>query len=204
MSAPIYYCDLCRKEAAYKRDFDDKVAIECHGGMQLFDRGRLPEPEPYPVDRGMQLGERDRLGNLSVYRCFAPDQPDHLRQIRNVMKFLQLPAAILTLGRLVRMEERELTDELHVQGVREGFNMGICCEIHPWLPNIRILYQDGPSEDDEYWDGNSAGYRTKRDVSYRNKIDDIKFGDASKWPSKYAIYFPKPKSDILKEITGVT
>jgi hypothetical protein len=123
---------------------------------------------------------------------FKPDdkERDVCVMMKNMMQLLGFTSAVaITSSRFARMEERQLTNEFKLRGFPYPFNLGIACELHPWL-DIRIFYQHGPADDKEYIGIGSS--RVKRDVMYRNHIERLKYGDLSEWPPRYREYFPKP------------
>lgn len=200
MSNPVYYCDQCRCEITFVRNYVNQVSLECHGGLQIFDYKELSAPEEYPIDPMWGNEKREQFIGVKIIRCFKTGQHDHFRQIRSVIKFLGMQAAVISAERLMRMEEKELTAEFKRQGMADGFNMGVSCEIHPWFHNVRFFYQDGPSDDEELWPLDMPNRQVRRDVSYREKVNQLKFGDKATWPSKYQDFFPKPKSATLTEL----
>lgn len=200
MNENVYYCEECKKEASNFLHLDGRIMIECHGGLQVVALSNLVPAEPYPVERGMTTEQKERFGRQRMIRCFRDGEPDLFRGIRSVMRFLNLPTpVIITTMRLAKMEEKELTAEFIRQGNPDGFNYGCHVEIHPWIPNVRIFYQEENLVSDSAWYS-----RAGRNVAYREKIDQIKYGRTDIWPQKFSMYFPKPTDSMMKDFAGLT
>jgi len=199
----VFWCEKCGARVAHFRIYPsdrqghEKVLFECHGAIAVYDRAWGQEKhDPPPLALVANCTQAQGFDNIALRGPFkyvfreTDKEEDVVWVFRAIMRLTGMSeVVVITTARFAKMGRADMDREFKLQGFAHPFNLGVACELHPYL-DVRIFYQDGPVEDRHYIDVGSVRRHIVQDVAYRTHIEKLKYGDLGQWPPVYRDLFP--------------